>query len=280
LGNIVGTLIETFFPFLALLVLRKNPRITLIPPIEKLQRIDLYDIIGILTFGAMFYTVYSTSLYLYLDLRNNLQHHALSEFITQWIAAIGTICGTPLLLRNQKKKFELQLEIQRQQAEYERQRREAQERYYENEIQMNQKKIVLYEQEIEELKELSKHLKRLKVEPQKILEVLNNAAGAIDQLTNTVNELKERDKAMKNSDFVTLSVNKLNLLIGCELTENEKLVLQWIVNDKTFQEIADIIHLAEGTVKNTASNLYKKFKVKNKDELIKFLLRYILNEQN
>jgi DNA-binding CsgD family transcriptional regulator len=288
LGNISGTLTEDFLPFLALLILRKNPKVTLIYPIEKLQKIDLYDTISICTFGAMFYLVYSTSSNLYQDLRNNLQHHVLSEFIAQCVAAIAAIGGTPLLLRFQKKKYEYQrqqaeyqqqqAEYQQQQAENERQQREEEERLreleqqkYETEKLAYEDRIVQLEQDKDELNKLYEQLKANTINPEEAIMAMQVIAKNLkDAAISTINQQKS----------YIIPDNEGNP-VQFHLTPRQKNVLGLIVKKGiSNKEIADILNLRESWIKHIVGDLLKKTNTADRTQLAILALTHSLVDEN
>lgn len=106
LGCIVGSLIEMTFPAIALFIL-STFKLALIPPVKtKFTRFDFW---GILTFGLLFYSVYSASLRLLTSLHENSQH-IFTNLISEWVAAITTVVVYYIVLALTKRQREYERE--------------------------------------------------------------------------------------------------------------------------------------------------------------------------
>lgn len=82
------------------------------------------------------------------------------------------------------------------------------------------------------------------------------------------------------NDFITKVVGQKEAILGLELdkhgidlTKNELRIAFFLHQDYTNKELANILDLAEGTVKTYISDLYTKLNVTNRAEAIAFLKR-------
>ena len=57
------------------------------------------------------------------------------------------------------------------------------------------------------------------------------------------------------------------------LTKREKEIILLIFEGKTKKEIADTLYLSVSTVKTNVENIYKKFNVHNKAELVVYVIK-------
>ena len=64
------------------------------------------------------------------------------------------------------------------------------------------------------------------------------------------------------------------------LTEREKEIILLILEGKTKQEIADSFCLSVSTIKSNVENIYRKFDVHNKAELIVYIIKNKIIELN
>lgn len=259
-GIMLGILAETAGPAILLHILSTFKFSAAFLFSKKLTRIDL---IGVLTFGLMYYTLYNSTIRFVSTIKIH-PNQMINAFFSDLGSILASVLGAFLVVASIQKMREIE------QRRYEREQQN-----HENEQRINQAKITALNKQNSELKKIIEYLNNLKVKPQKLI---NDVTDAINNVTSVVNQLKDYSGTMDNSDYILLNLDKINILIGCELKTNEKLILQGIINNKTFQEIGDSIHLEEGSVKNIASELYKKFKVRNKKELIKYIVDNALNE--
>lgn len=234
LGNVLGVLFEGFFPFLAILILKKYPKITLVPPIEK---INYYNTIGLLTFFTMFYTMYSASIKVYLHLINNSLDNFM-ELVSQWVAAVATILGTYLLLTNLKKK-------------------------YESERLIYEERIAQLEQENQELVGLNEKLQANTIEPQEAVTAMQDI---IKRLQNTVKiTVEKREK--------TLFIEKISNQTPIYMSPREKEVITCIACGMSNKAIATALDLTEGTVKNIITKLLEKFELETRSQLVVYAVK-------
>jgi DNA-binding NarL/FixJ family response regulator len=260
LGGIVGSAIEILFPLLAFLFF---PRLSLRLPLkESGEPYDLYDIVVPLTLGCMFYAINSVWVKVYTDFLNNSKG-IVSNIKDLLIVAFGVGGGVIIILMAMKKKYDLLKKHHREQLEEERSHHEEQQR-------INKEKIAALNNQNIELAKLNKRLEALTVKPQQLIDEM---AGLIKQNLELTAQLQEYHDSL--SDLVILKPDKL---LPYNLTANEKLVLEGIMEGKTFQEIADSAYLVEGSVRNIAQKLYRKFEVKNKDELVRFVAENMMND--
>jgi DNA-binding NarL/FixJ family response regulator len=80
------------------------------------------------------------------------------------------------------------------------------------------------------------------------------------------------------------TVAKIDLIIQhlekekTQLTEREISILKLMMEGLSNRKIGEQIYISEGTVKNYASEIYRKFKIKNRSELLEFI-KQITNNQ-
>lgn len=99
-----------------------------------------------------------------------------------------------------------------------------------------------------------------------------NAGGLVLPPDITAQMLKEM-KRVKGMEVQALEKEKLPDIAG-ELTERELEVLKQLGYGYSNKEIADILYITEGTVKNHVSNLINKLEIRDRTQAAIFAVRY------
>jgi len=102
----------------------------------------------------------------------------------------------------------------------------------------------------------------------------------IQKLGDTINKLskiKTLNNAQPSESKPVIKPNEIKLRqLG--LDSKNGIILVWIILDKTYLEIADLVHLSEPTIRGRVSGMLKKFGLKNREELAIFSLENDLVE--
>ena len=101
---------------------------------------------------------------------------------------------------------------------------------------------------------------------------LVNGLNVVDEsvLTTIMEKYKCRKKNQKVSDMIKKSEkNMLNNL----LNDTEKEIIKYIVYSKNNREIADLLHLSEGRVRNIITRIFKKLNVKDRTQLAVYAVK-------
>lgn len=257
LGVSIGSVLEAFFPALVLYILPRLKKISLVPPIEK---IDRYDSIGVITFGSIYYIVYYAAVQVYLNLKDN-PRYTFIDLTFLWIAGIAAVSGYHTVVRNLKKKNELQrkqTEYQRQQCEYEQWRREYEQRKYESERLVYEERITQLEGQNQELAVLNEQLTAQTIEPQEAITTIQDMIKKLQDATVSVINQQKNSVIPENSGEP----------VRFRLTSREKDVLKLIAKEgMSNKEIADALNLKEGWVKNIVSRLLVKTQSADRTQL-------------
>jgi DNA-binding CsgD family transcriptional regulator len=102
----------------------------------------------------------------------------------------------------------------------------------------------------------------------------------VQKLGTTINKLskiKAIDNAKSSERNPVVTPNEIKLR-QFDLDSKNGIILGWIILDKTYLEISGILHLSERTVRERASDMLKKFGLKNRKELGKFAIEHDLVE--
>lgn len=102
------------------------------------------------------------------------------------------------------------------------------------------------------------------------IRLVNNGGTLISQITaqSLVKQMKTIEpskdiKTIASKDIDCKQIDKL------ELTKKELIVLKYLAEGFTYQEIADNLNLSKGTIKNYISNIYSKMNVNNRTQALK-----------
>ncbi len=76
----------------------------------------------------------------------------------------------------------------------------------------------------------------------------------------------DKNKILKD---INNKQNHENIFKKYALTKREKEVAKLLINEKTYKKISEEIGISQNTVKTHVKNIYYKFEVKNKKDLIK-----------
>lgn len=101
---------------------------------------------------------------------------------------------------------------------------------------------------------------------------LVNGLNVVDEsvLTTIMEKYKCSKKNQKVSDMIKKSEkNMLNNL----LNDTEKEIIKYIVYSKNNREIADLLHLSEGRVRNIITRIFKKLNVKDRTQLAVYAVK-------
>jgi DNA-binding CsgD family transcriptional regulator len=97
-GNTLGTVAEVLFPIIVLIIMSKNPKISLIPPFLTKK----FDVIAVVTLGATFYFIFCQSLRLLESLESN-SNQKIEHFLYEWLATLTAVAGYYTLYKKAKK---------------------------------------------------------------------------------------------------------------------------------------------------------------------------------
>ncbi len=81
----------------------------------------------------------------------------------------------------------------------------------------------------------------------------------------------EGSKALSASvteELLNQTEHELSIRAQARLTQRETELLVLLLEGRRMQKIAEMMHLAEGTVRNYASTIYEKLEVKSKNEMV------------
>ena len=112
--------------------------------------------------------------------------------------------------------------------------------------------------------------------------VLKQVGG--NELIRGINEVVWGDAELDPSaartvfDDVRRAVQKEESVAFQELTRQEMEVLSLVAEGKTNREIADVLHLSEGTVRNYVSNILSKLDVSNRAEAAAYAVRHHIKD--
>jgi DNA-binding NarL/FixJ family response regulator len=81
------------------------------------------------------------------------------------------------------------------------------------------------------------------------------------------------DSVLNQANLKTPSPLLSNNLTGVNLTERELTAIRLIVNGKDYKEIASILHLSEGSVRNLISDILQKLDLKDRVQLAVYAVK-------
>lgn len=84
--------------------------------------------------------------------------------------------------------------------------------------------------------------------------------------------IKQENKVHMGLNYENIHINKLHIINNTQLLRNEIIFLNGLLASKSFKEISVALKVHEVTVKRIAVGLYAKFNVKDKSELVTFLM--------
>lgn len=95
-----------------------------------------------------------------------------------------------------------------------------------------------------------------------------------EQMKVELQDLRSKITGMLESrpDAIDLTFESLNTKLNTPLSEREFEVLNLILSDLTYQEVADRLHVSINTVKFHLRNIYEKLGVNNRKEALKFVI--------
>jgi DNA-binding CsgD family transcriptional regulator len=257
---VFGSACEGVLPAI-LLFLLKTLKISIIPPVKR--RIKSLDFGNLIIFVIPFIWLSQDYQQTFNNLEKYNQLELLGKFLFQLFLAGGLLITYYWVYTTTNRRHVMELEFEKQRSEEAQRRYEEEKKRREEEYRLNQEKIAALNTQNDELKRMNEHLNNLTSKPQV---VIDDIAKLIKSNMEISEKLQQYQASL--SDYVVV---KPNALIGYNLTVNEKVVLEGIIEGKTSQEIADTSYLAEGSVRNISRKLYKKFGVRNKDDLVKLI---------
>jgi DNA-binding CsgD family transcriptional regulator len=272
-GMILGVLIETLFPVIALLILSKHT-VTLIPPLGK--RLVRLDIIGVFTFGFMFFSVYNSTIKLYLAVKNNPKD-LLMHLFYDWMTTVGAVLGGYLILTTiqkqreiERRNLESELESKQQNLESEQQRFKLEQQKFESE----RRKFIMEKENLEtrikELDDLNNRLKDRKLGPEEVDDFFNKLRSYGDLVIQNMKRDDERDQQRDDFNF--------DVLPAVKFTRREKDVLRLIATGASNEAIAQSLFLSPGRVVNIVSDLKSKTGL-DKNKLIVYAIYWVKKNQ-
>ena len=97
---------------------------------------------------------------------------------------------------------------------------------------------------------------------------------AVEEILKCINEIMKGKKYVSENieSFLQKSTSKTDLSIEM-LTSTEKIILKLIAQEKSSQEIADLLFISVNTVDNHRSNMVKKLGLEGRNSLLKFALK-------
>lgn len=97
---------------------------------------------------------------------------------------------------------------------------------------------------------------------------------AVEEILKCINEIMKGKKYVSENieSFLQKSNAKTNSNIEI-LTSTEKIVLKLIAQEKSSQEIADLLFISVNTVDNHRSNMVKKLGLEGRNSLLKFAMK-------
>lgn len=249
LGMPAGTILEVIVPSLVLFILpRLKKKLPLVPPIEK---IGFYDIIGVITFGSLFYIVYYEAIKFASSLKDDPQY-AFKDMISLWIAAIAAVTGHYTVVRNLKKK-----------NEYEQLQREQEQQKHESDRLIYEERIAQLEQENQELAGLNEQLQTNTIDPREAVAAMQDI---IKRLQNAAKSTMERSEK-------AVILEKISNPAPVYLSPREKDVITSIACGLSNKAIAAALDLTEGTVKNIITKLLEKLELETRSQLAVYAAR-------
>ncbi len=274
-GYVINTAFETIGPLLALVILPniipklKNP---ILPPIGP--KPDHIDFTAFIIYFAMYSASFIASIVLYISLIRGYQYIFLF-LVFLWVMVIATILGHFRLVNVLQKKHELQisgLEEEKNKLKKEQARLQAEKAKLEAEkLQIEEEKDRLYKKvkELTSAKNIETALKSLMyndIFDDFVTRLRNIKDAAIDQAGNPATGQIESEPGLQPARY--------------PLSPREKKILEGVVAGKTNQQIADDTYYVEGTIKNILTDLFRRFKVKDREELARFAVANKLIEKS
>jgi DNA-binding CsgD family transcriptional regulator len=245
-GNVIGSVIEVFFPLLALFI---SSKVSLrLPFREKNDPYDFFEIVLTWTFSCMFVVINYATMQVLFTFNKDPQNFS-SDLKFAWVASFGILGGVILLLKIMKKWYD----SLKERYEKEKQKREEEQRRFEIELRQTQEKIDSLTKHHEELKDL-------KVDQEQIDFVWN----AIEQLKAYHRQLV----AKKKYGFIFEKI--INDKI--EFDEIQTQIIELIVEGKSNREIAQIICLSEGRTANRITEILAKGGFKDRAALVAYYI--------
>jgi DNA-binding NarL/FixJ family response regulator len=97
---------------------------------------------------------------------------------------------------------------------------------------------------------------------------------AVEEILKCINEIMKGKKYVSENieSFLQKSTSKTDSNIE-NLTSTEKIILKLITQEKSSQEIADLLFISVNTVDNHRSNMVKKLGLEGRNSLLKFALK-------
>ncbi|HEX3043831.1 MAG TPA: response regulator transcription factor, partial [Bacillota bacterium] len=142
-------------------------------------------------------------------------------------------------------------------------------------------KVKLEADKAELLKKLEKYVNASQMEialkTQQLDEIFTEF---IDRVQNIYNPNSATDPADSRALDLYSDLTLKPARAGYNLTPREIMILKGIAAGKMNKEIADEVFLVEGTVTNHITKLFRKFGVRNRDELARFIMENELIEMN
>ena len=105
------------------------------------------------------------------------------------------------------------------------------------------------------------------------LERADEKADLLSQIGNVINAHMDMGYTIKRSEG--------GILIETYITSQELKIIALVVQEKSYQEIGDIMCLTEGTIRNNVSDILGKLGLSSKEQLIKYAIKKdILNKND
>jgi DNA-binding CsgD family transcriptional regulator len=257
-GCVVGTAIENIGPILGLLLLpRILPKLktSLNFPVESQP--DRLEFSTLIIYFAIYCSTFFTSMLTYFSLLNGYPH-SLLFLMLQLITAFTTVVFHYHYKGVKKIGSEnTVLIIEKARLEEVKKKLEAD-------------KAKLEADKAELLKELRKYAGANHIEAalktQRLDEIFNEFMDRVQNIYNPLTEEKDTQAMNLKSDLTLKPFNKARY----KLTPREVLILKGIVAGKMNKEIADEVFLVEGTVTNHITKLFRRFGVRNREELARY----------
>jgi DNA-binding CsgD family transcriptional regulator len=262
-GYVAGTVIETIGPLLALVILPKiipklkNP---ILPPIG--MKPDRIDFTAFIIYFTMYSASYIASIVLCISLINGYQYIFLF-LVFLLVMVITTILGYFRMVNIMQKKFELQISgLEEEKAE----------------LEANKAKLEAEKANLElEKGELIKKVRKLSSMNNMEIALKSEQFDAIvNDFIDKINNIKNPLTKPANGQVIDQAESDLVLKpikwAKYHITPREKLILEGVVAGKTNQQIGDDTYYVEGTIKNILTDLFRRFKVRDRAELARFVI--------
>lgn len=249
IGVAVGTILcEGIFPLVALFLL-KTIDISIIPPAKR--KINLVDAANLYLFAGMFALLYNNSAQLLKNIGTRSRLELIKDNLFQLFLVGSFVVVYYFVYTNTKK-----------QRENERRHHEAELRKHEERQRMNQEKMQKLEDQHKRLGEMYEQLQNTKERPQKVLDTLSSAMGALKDYYDSLTIQNESEIVLENDVLTKITFN-----------ETESKIIELIIQGKTDKEIAKIVYLSAGRVSNIIAELLSRTGMNNRTMLA---VRYAL----